>query len=346
MVEKKTISFKPKQVSKKILSSLNTRMKDIISNRYGLDKEKKMTLESIGKTYQVTRERVRQIENFALAIIKKSVEYKENDYVFNELKEIMKSIGSVVKEDDFLNHISKDKITQNHINLYLVIGGHFTKIKEDEKFHSHWSVDDFISKHIRNALNHLHEEISEQDILEEENILKKFIANLDELVDEYKNNKEIIHKYLSLSKIVGKNDIGEWGKKSSPHINARGVRDYAYLVIRKHGSPLHFKKVSEEIAKVFHKKINTATTHNELIKDNRFVLVGRGTYALKEWGHTEGLVRDVIIDIMKKNGSALSKIEIIQKVLEKRMVKANTVVINLQDKKYFKKDKDGKYFLK
>jgi len=134
---KSVISFKPKQVSKKLLSALNGRMRTIVTDRYGLDKEKRMTLESIGKNYDITRERVRQIENFALATIKKSNEYKEHEFVFDELRQIVKDLGAVVKEDHLLNHISKDLITQNHINLYLVIGGSFTKIKESDDFNSH-----------------------------------------------------------------------------------------------------------------------------------------------------------------------------------------------------------------
>lgn len=136
MSENSMISFKPKQVSKKLLSTLNPRMRDIITNRYGLEAEKRMTLESIGKNYNITRERVRQIENFALSSIKKTDEYKESGYVFEELKEIIKSLGSVVREDVLMDHISKDKITQNHINLYLILGGNFTKMKENNDFHA------------------------------------------------------------------------------------------------------------------------------------------------------------------------------------------------------------------
>ncbi|MEI6353025.1 MAG: HTH domain-containing protein [Candidatus Nomurabacteria bacterium] len=347
MTEQSTnLSFKPKQVSKKFLSALNPRMKDIVSNRYGLETEKRMTLEAIGKNYDITRERVRQIENFALATIKKSPEYRENLFVFDELKEIVKKLGSVVKEETLMNHISKDKVIQNHINLYLVIGGHFTKIKETDDFHPHWSVDDSLSGHIKDSLETLHGEITDEELLLEEEMLEKFVSHLDQVVDEYKNNREIIHKYLSISKLIDKNDLGEWGKVTSPHIKARGVKDYAYLVVRKHGKPMHFKDVATEIAKVFKKKTNTATCHNELIKDKRFVLVGRGMYGLKEWGHAAGVVKDVITETLKESGKPLTKQEIVEKVLAKRMVKPNTVIINLQDAKIFKKDKDGKYSLK
>jgi DNA-directed RNA polymerase delta subunit len=122
------------------------------------------------------------------------------------------------------------------------------------------------------------------------------------------------------------------------------VRDYAYLILRKHGSPIHFKDVAKLITEVFKKKAHVATTHNELIKDPRFVLVGRGLYALKEWGYSTGIVRDVIKEILKKNGP-LSKEDILDKVMKERYVKQNTIMVNLQNPKFFKKNKQGLYII-
>ena len=84
--------------------------------------------------------------------------------------------------------------------------------------------------------------------------------------------------------------------------------------------------------------------HNELIKDNRFILVGRGTYALKEWGYEPGTVKDIIIKVLKGN-NLLSKEEILEKVLENRLVKPNTVLINLQNRNHFVRNEQGKYLL-
>ena len=122
------------------------------------------------------------------------------------------------------------------------------------------------------------------------------------------------------------------------------MRDYAFLVIRKHGSPIHFREVAKQISIIFKKKAHVATTHNELIKDPRFVLVGRGLYALKEWGYISGVVKDVIRKIIEKNGP-LSKEEIIEKVMKERYVKENTIIVNLQNQKFFKKDKTNKYHI-
>ena len=149
-------------------------------------------------------------------------------------------------------------------------------------------------------------------------------------------------RWLSISKSIGKNPLGEWGKMSSSNVKARGIRDYAFLVIRKHGSPIHFREVAGAIEKMFGKKAHVATTHNELIKDKRFVLVGRGLYALSEWGYVPGVVKDVIRHVIEKNGP-LKKNEVIDKVLKERYVKENTILVNLQNPKYFKRDKEGRY---
>ena len=95
---------------------------------------------------------------------------------------------------------------------------------------------------------------------------------------------------------------------------------------------------------MFSKKAHIATTHNELIKDPRFVLVGRGLYALSEWGYINGIVKDVITKILDKSGP-LTKKEIVEKVMKERYVKENTILVNLQNSKNFKKEKDGKYSL-
>lgn len=331
------ITFKPKAVSKKLLTTLNPRTREIVVNRYGLEKAERMTLEAIGKTYDITRERVRQIENFALATIKKSKDYKEHAFVFDELAAILKELGTVVSEEHLMRAISKDPIIHNHINLYLALGEQFHKHKEDDHFHAHFTTETGAAMHVREALEKLYSSISEEDLVKEEDIFNRFIAHLSDVVGEYKENKEVIYRYLALSKLIGKNQLSEWGRTSSPHVRARGIKDYAYLIMRKAGRPMHFKDVAAEINKTFGKKAHVATCHNELIKDSRFVLVGRGMYGLKDWGHTGGVVRDVITEVLKEADKPLSKEDVIKRVLAKRIVKPNTVLVNLQNPRFFKK---------
>ena len=344
MSDSKTIKFKPKQVTKRLLSVLSDRGRDVIVKRYGLDDSaKKLTLEGIGKKYGITRERVRQIENHSLMNIRKSKEYAKEKMAFDQLKAYVEFLGAVVAEEDLLAHVSKDKSTQNHVNFMLVVGEEFVKEKEDEEFKHRWHVDKDLSNKIHSSLKKLYSSLSDDELVMEGDMIDSFLEYVEDVNDKYKN-EEVIKRWLSLSKKIDKNPLGEWGKSSSPTVNAKGMRDYAFLVIRKHGSPIHFKEVAKAITLYFNKKAHVATTHNELIKDPRFVLVGRGLYALAEWGYLSGVVKDVIKKILEKNGP-LTKDKIIEKVLKERYVKENTILVNLQNPKFFSKDKDGKYHI-
>lgn len=339
---KPSISFKPKQVTKKLLGVLNDRARDVITNRFGLGEDpKRATLESIGKRYDITRERVRQIENHALSTIRRSDVYDKSIPVFEELRDYIKGLGAVVSEHELLASISNDRSTQNHIHFLLVVGEHFTKHKEDEHFHHRWHVDPALADKIHDSLEKLYQSLDDDDLIPESEMVNDFLEYVRDVSDEFKN-EEILKRWLGISKKIDRNALGEWGKSTSSNINAKGIRDYAYLVIRRHGSPIHFREVAKAITEVFDKKAHVATTHNELIKDPRFVLVGRGLYALTEWGYVTGVVKDVIRHVLEKHGP-LTKEEVIEKVLKERYVKENTILVNLQNPKFFKKLKDGRY---
>lgn len=337
-----TITFKPKQVTKRMLSHLPERAYEVITNRFGLTTDaQRKTLEAIGQKYGITRERVRQIENAALALIRKSQAFKDEKAVFEELKKLIHTLGAIVSEQELLNHLSKDKLTQNHIHLYLTLGEDFTKHKEDDDFKTRWSVDDEVSEEVHKSLRNLFANLSDDELVPEAELVARFLDEVKELSEQYKN-EEIAKRWLSMSKTISRNPLGEWGKSTSSSIKTRGVKDYAFLMMRKHGSPMHFREVAKAVAATFDKKCHTATCHNELIKDPRFVLVGRGIYALSEWGYKSGVVRDVIKELLKKNGP-MSKEDIVDQVMKERYLKKNTILVNLQNSKYFKKNKSGLY---
>jgi len=336
-------SFKPNQITKKLVKELPDRAQDVIIRRYGLtDGGNVMTLESIGGMYGITRERVRQIENHALNKIRQSSLMLDHQSVFNEIQEKLESLGYINTEEELLYSLSPKTNLHNHIIFLLVIGNSFTKEKEDKNFKHRWFVDKKMADMVHDSLKKVHDLFSDDDLVSEEDIIKSFkkiIGNSTQISDD-----EILKKWLAISKIIAPNPLGEWGRATSPNVRVKGMRDYAYLVIRQHGSPMHFTEVTKKIQKLFGKNAHVATTHNELIKDPRFVLVGRGLYALKSWGYMNGIVKDVIVQILEKYGS-LGKDEIMEHVLRERYVKPNTIIVNLQDTKTFKKNKEGRYTL-
>jgi DNA-directed RNA polymerase delta subunit len=117
--------------------------------------------------------------------------------------------------------------------------------------------------------------------------------------------------------------------------------------LKEKNQPLHFTQIAHLIDeyKLGKKKAHPQTVHNELIKDDRFVLIGRGIYALAEWGYSEGTIKDVIKEILAKSDRPLEKEEILKEVFRIRKVKKATVMINLNNSSIFEK-RDNSYTIK
>ena len=185
---------------------------------------------------------MRQIENFALATIRKSDVFKEQAAIFEELRKTMVSMGGLVPEHNFLENISPDKSTQNHVHFLLVLGDLFVKHKEDNDFAHRWSVDHDTAEKIHDSLRKLYSSLTDDELIEESKMLERFLTHLKDVSEEYKND-EVLRRWLSLSKKIGKNPMGDWVLHILQMFH-RGVRDYAFLVLRKHGSPMHFTEVA------------------------------------------------------------------------------------------------------
>jgi DNA-directed RNA polymerase delta subunit len=181
----------------------------------------------------------------------------------------------------------------------------------------------------------------EKKVLTDETIAKKLTSDFPELKPE-----ESI-SYLGVLVKVKRNKFGKWGFASWPEISPKGTREKIYIVLKETRKPLHFTRIAEliDVHKLGSKKAHPQTVHNELIKDDRFVLIGRGIYALSEWGYFEGTIKDVLKDILEKSRTPLDKEEILSEVLKVRKVKKNTVLINLNNEHMFER-RDNRYTLR
>lgn len=337
-----SFSFDNVALVKKLLAAASERSRKVLIERFGLGSNpERETLEAIGNRLNITRERVRQIEAAGLAAMRSSKAFKEASAAFEELAQYIDSLGVVVSEDALLGLLGKDEKARNRFRFLLMVGSAFMRERETDDFIARWHVDSATAKKIHDALTRLYSSLKDDDVFPEGELLDRFLDELKGVNDAYKN-EEVLKRWLSLSKHIGSNPLAEWGRASAPAIHIKSIRDYAFLAIKRHGSPMHFSEVSKAISSLFSKKAHVATTHNELIKDPRFVLVGRGLYALTEWGYTPGVVRDVIREVLEKNGP-LKKDDIIKHVRKARFVKDNTILVNLNDPRFFKRLKDGRY---
>ncbi len=342
-----------KNLLKDIVSILNPRTREVIEKRFGLSSSREQTLEAIGKHFGITRERVRQVESEGLKQLSRDAVTAKLEPVFQLVGNHLKACGGIRREDMLLKELGSillpdEKNPENAVNFVLALGKkRMVYFEGNDNLHPAWSHNAGVCKDAAELASAVKKYIaSSNKLLSHDamiNALKTEAAKMANLNSEPAS----LVSYLSLSRHISKNPFGEWGLAQSPEVSPRGVKDKAYLVLKREQNPLHFRQVCDLINKTSFgtRKAHPQTVHNELIKDSRFVLVGRGTYALRDWGYEPGTVKDVMVNVLKKAGGALSKEEIIKQVLSRRMVKENTILLNLQNRKTFKKLDNEKFLL-
>ncbi|MEW6407170.1 MAG: sigma factor-like helix-turn-helix DNA-binding protein [Patescibacteria group bacterium] len=352
-VQQKEGNVFPSDLVLKLLEGLNSRTKNIIIKRFGLDGQEKQTLEQIGRQYGITRERVRQIQSAALREFKKSQKIKYLEPLEEQLKSLLQKNGHAMEYQNlvksFKEKINDPKLHGNHLEFALTLSPHFENVSENETNRRGWKTKN-VSKDIPEKVIQIFCDILQKEkkpLPEDHAVTVVLNHNQVKNLSEEAKTREAILSYFNLSKKVLKNPFGEWGLTLWSEILPRGVKDKAYLVLKKAGKPLHFREITNLInEKGFSKRpANAQTVHNELIKDKRFVLVGRGMYALVEWGYRPGTVIDVVSAVLKEAKTALGREEIVKKVLKQRKVKKNTIILALQNKEKFERVGEGMYKL-
>lgn len=329
---------------KQVVADFPERSQEIIFSRWGVFNSHALTLEEIGKKYHITRERVRQVIREVL----KKVKEKKDDEIFSKINEnillALRKNGGIMEEKQLLMELGKgDKSQQAAASFFLECADGILSNEIKGELAFSFCLEDFDLENWRSIKNLVIE------ILKAE----KKPLSIDELfglvgkkIGKNDLTLEIFAHFLDVSQEIKKNTFGKWGIAKWKEISPKGTREKAYLILKEAAKPLHFREIAKKIDQ-YHlnkKKTHAQTVHNELIKDKNFVLVGRGIYALVEWGYKQGTVKDVIEDILKKQNGPLGKEEILSRVLEIRHVKKSTVIINLNN--YFSKSKTGEYSIK
>lgn len=339
--EKKEQALFFSEALKKIVSDLSTRSQEIIFSRYGVFNSGALTLEEIGKKYGITRERVRQVIREVL----KKVKDKSQDPLFSEVQEVIvlaiAKNGGIMEKGKLLKSLGKGNSSEEAaICFFLECTSAVVENEIKDELLLSYMLPDFDVESWKKIKNSVIKVLEAQ---------KKPLSaeEIYELVsEEIKIDQEIFASFLEVSEQIKQNNFGKWGIAKWKEISPKGTREKSYLVLKEAAKPLHFRDIAKEIDQyqLNKKKTHPQTVHNELIKDKNFVLVGRGIYALVEWGYKKGTVKDVIEEILKKSSKPLKKDDILKKVLEIRHVKKSTIVINLNN--YFSKSKEGTYSIK
>ena len=328
------------------LTGLNPRQKEVLLARFGLEKEagEGETLAAIGDRLKITRERVRQIENAGTGIARANLaKNPEAVLVVEKIKKYIAGKGGVAKKTDVVEFAASFArgARENQLDFLAEVSGAFSLYRDDENYHPFYYASD---KDMKGAKSFVEGWVNFLDARKEKILSGAYRAQLAGFIKSKGVGDAVAENYLAIAKHIHQNPYGDTGLRAWPEIRPMTVRDKIYLVLKKKGEPLHFEDIAKHINKIqFDGQAALApTVHNELIKDERFVLVGRGIYALRESGYEPGTAREVIAKVLKNQGP-LTPAEVVTKVNAQRFFKANTILINLQNRNFFERLSDGKY---
>lgn len=331
-----------------LIRDLKPRQREILTGRFGLEDGEKMTLAELGEKYGITRERTRQIEAEALRIIKEKAESELRGKILGVIIEHLEKMGGV-RRDDFLISELKEIFRDNnihhwHLRFISEVAGSPQYYLPDDDYHLFWYTDKKVIKLVDGFVKKLEKLIFNK---KEELIIKGKFEDYFKQALAYHGLKDLVGlNYLSISRKFHTNVFGDIGLSHWGEINPKVMRDKAYLILKKDNKPLHFREITEKIneAGFGGSKALPQTIHNELIKDDRIVLVGRGIYALREKGFVPGTCQDVLKMVFKQNGPLTLK-GVMDEIAKQRILKENTIILNLNNRKQFKKLADGRYYL-
>jgi DNA-binding phage protein len=331
------------QLVKNVLNSIDReREQEIISRRFGLF-ERKETLEQIGEMLGITRERVRQLEKSVITRLSGMAEQGSipdlKDFQI-KLLELLKDKGDVARVSLITSQLTDEpnREEQSRVAFLSQLCPEITVINEDDNFYNSLGVK---ASNDEQALKSRVEELIDtiKKIGEPKTIVQ--IAKSAGITDS-KEAEALASTSKQLATLNGR-----WGLVKWPMVNPKNIRDKIYVILKENGKHMHFNEISESIkgSDFKRKDVTTQAIHNELIKDKRFVLIGRGIYALKEWGYEKGTVADIITEVLQEAGEPLHRDEIVKRVLKSRFVKETTILLNLQGKPQFKRVAKATYTL-
>lgn len=318
------------------------REREIIARRFGLF-DRKETLEQIGELLGITRERVRQLEKVVIARLKTKAEKNQLPHIqrFQDtLTSVLQPAGGIMRIQDLTDKTVTEsgRLEQARISfLAQLCLGTIVLEDSDNYYHAVGLVAIRNEQQVRMAIDKIIGAI--QQIGEPADIGK--IAQSAGIKDTQQ-----AAALASVSKrLATLND--RWGLIKWPMVNPKNIRDKIYVILKEQGKHMHFNEIADAIKQSTFKRkdVTTQAIHNELIKDKRFVLIGRGIYALKEWGYEKGTVADIISEVLRKAGEPLHRDEIVKRVLKSRYVKETTILLNLQGKSQFKRVAKATYAL-
>ena len=302
-----------------LIAILDDRQRRIMELRFGLLDGEPRTLEEVGREFDVTRERIRQIEGKAFRHIRKRGNITKLSWAIHS--EIGRERRSPIIAYERLRD-SLGKVGIVHPDFWMAMLARV--FPEYQGFHR---VDD-LSGFLRDTGD---------GVVYRSEFISKIASRFGSVDDAH----------IMWDRLRRSEPKYYWTDDAA--IKRRHAA-LAYYVIRKSGKPLHWREVHERAEAIATDKDLSATSFfNAISNSEMFVRTSAGTYGLREWGLKPApYQKDVIASALAEEPERTLKIEEVIAVLDARGADIPHVSIHwyMIDNPFFYEDLDGKYGLR
>lgn len=329
----------------------NDRAKELIKRRYGLMNGERQTLEEIGESYRVTRERIRQIQEKSLkrmrhpaTTVKKPLTGLIEDIILRNGGiisadeadvEVPKALGGVIEDGSSLLDLLCDlgwiqtcRIGDIPIYSLKLDGVSLLKLTERiilliKKEDLGLDVDSIIRK------NSMFRKIKDERFNPTHFVLR--YCRTDPRLEEISVNSEVIFRHYT---------SGHFATKSWVALMRR--------VLEEQQMPLHFTEITDKVNDLLsgsERQLDVRRAHSILIEDKAFAHSGvNGTYGLTSWGLRKELIPELIEECLKKAGFPLHWKQIFNYVSKYKNTRSANITSCLENNRSFKRVSSGIYW--
>jgi len=347
----------------KIVSATQRRNLDVIQKRFGIDGSPEYTLDEIGTYYDVTRERIRQIEAKTIKqlgeILSGSLTPKDwtlPQIISDSYVRLRKRLGEfdllVTKRqlDSLLTGEYGATLESGYLNLFMETFG-YAKLTESALGFRGVIEESWYEKSRYNKSDLEAIFISLNAILGS----PKKHPLFDILVSIKKKAKLKISNAEISAAIAAVSDFEKVDDVISVRIEClRSAADKSFRILDVHGKPLHFSKIAREINLLSKKQtdfspLSERNLTNQMVSDPRFIPIGKsGEWGLSDWDQCKNItIVKALEQLLHQSGKPLTLDELRSGIKAQRPdASEKSIMVYLHDANLFTRVSKGVFGLK
>jgi DNA-directed RNA polymerase delta subunit len=312
----------------------------VLVEKYGLVSWKAKPMQQIGKEFDMSRERIRQILNKSLTKVRRLLsQHSELESIIEQARELVKENNFMMKEEDLINKLLDNKVWLDYNELLLILSSDYDLyyIHRNKRFIKFFYIEPVFEELLNDIHDTIYSLIKENKApISEDKIFYK-MKNLfsskfqrNQSIKDVLDNEDFYKNIILLSRYLYTLDGLVWFATHA-EVNPKTMKLKIEYVLSQAGSPLHYEEIAKRVKDTFNlESIKVPTIHNELVKNKEFINVGMWTYGLASWGYNGENTLEAIKAILAKAWRPMKTSEIAKEVLKERLVKEVTILLVLQ----------------